>query len=315
MVPRHPRRTGSGREDDRVNIRRRAREVDVTVISGLSGAGRSEAAKALEDLGWFVIDNLPPALISKMLSLALAPGNDITRIALVIDSRGGTFFNEANEALEKLRRDVGNFRLIYLEASDEALVRRFDASRRRHPMALDNRVVVGIQRERTLMSRFRDGADLIIDTSDINVRGLRTKLASFFETGEPAEGLKTTVVSFGYKFGLPLDSDIVIDVRFLPNPHWVEGLRELTGIEREVRDYVLDQEVTVDFLERTKDLFAVLLPGYQSEGRHYLTVAIGCTGGRHRSVVLAEEIATFIRDKGFGANVIHRDVERAPVAP
>lgn len=298
-----------------VNVRRRAREVDVTVITGLSGAGRSEAAKALEDLGWFVIDNLPPALISKMLSLALAPGNDIKRIALVIDARGGTFFAEANEALAKLRRDVGNFRLIYLEASDEALVRRFDASRRRHPMALDNRVIVGIQRERALMGRFRDGADLIIDTSDINVRGLRTKLAAYFEGGSPAEGLKTTVVSFGYKFGLPLDSDIVLDCRFLPNPHWVEGLRELTGTDRAVRDYVLDQEATGDFLDRAKDLFAVLLPGYQAEGRHYLTVAIGCTGGRHRSVVLADEIATFIRDKGFGAKVIHRDVERGPVAP
>jgi UPF0042 nucleotide-binding protein len=298
-----------------VNIRRRARDVDVTVITGLSGAGRSEAAKALEDLGWFVIDNLPPALISKMLSLALAPGNDITRVALVIDARGGTFFEEANRALAKLRRDVCNFRLIYLEASDETLVRRFDASRRKHPMALDNRVSVGIQRERELMSVFRDGADLIIDTSAMKVRDLRTKLGAFFEGATPSEGLKTTVVSFGYKFGLPLDADIAIDVRFLPNPHWVEGLRELTGIEKGVRDYVLDQEVTTDFLDRWKDLLAVLLPGYESEGRHYLTIAVGCTGGRHRSVVLAEEIATFIKDKGFGATVIHRDVERAPVAP
>ncbi|HEY7876527.1 MAG TPA: RNase adapter RapZ [Actinomycetota bacterium] len=298
-----------------MNIRRRARDVDVTVITGLSGAGRSEAAKALEDLGWFVIDNLPPALISKMLSLALAPGNDITRVALVIDARGGTFFEEANRALAKLRRDVCNFRLIYLEASDETLVRRFDASRRKHPMALDNRVSVGIQRERELMSVFRDGADLIIDTSAMKVRDLRTKLGAFFEGATPSEGLKTTVVSFGYKFGLPLDADIAIDVRFLPNPHWVEGLRELTGIEKGVRDYVLDQEVTTDFLDRWKDLLAVLLPGYESEGRHYLTIAVGCTGGRHRSVVLAEEIATFIKDKGFGATVIHRDVERAPVAP
>lgn len=298
-----------------VNLKRRAREVDVTVISGLSGAGRSEAAKALEDLGWFVIDNLPPVLISKMLSLALAPGNDIKRIALVIDARGGTFFPEANEALAKLRREVGNFRLIYLEASDEALVRRFDASRRRHPMALDNRVIVGIQKERSLMSRFRDGADLIIDTSDMNVRALRTKLGAFFEEASPVEGLKTTVVSFGFKFGLPLDADIVLDVRFLPNPHWVDELRPLTGLDRPVRDYVIDQEMTGDFLDRTRDLLAVLLPGYQAEGRHYLTVAVGCTGGRHRSVVLADEIATFIRDKGFGAKVVHRDVERAPVAP
>jgi UPF0042 nucleotide-binding protein len=298
-----------------VSARRRQKSGEFVVITGLSGAGRSQAANVFEDLGWFVIDNLPPALISKMLSLALAPGNDITRVALVIDARGGTFFEEANRALAKLRRDVCNFRLIYLEASDETLVRRFDASRRKHPMALDNRVSVGIQRERELMSVFRDGADLIIDTSAMKVRDLRTKLGAFFEGATPSEGLKTTVVSFGYKFGLPLDADIAIDVRFLPNPHWVEGLRELTGIEKGVRDYVLDQEVTTDFLDRWKDLLAVLLPGYESEGRHYLTIAVGCTGGRHRSVVLAEEIATFIKDKGFGATVIHRDVERAPVAP
>ena len=296
-----------------MNVRRRAREVDVTVITGLSGAGRSEAAKALEDLGWFVVDNLPPALISKMLSLALAPGNDIQRIALVIDARGGAFFTEASKELEKLRHDTCNFRMVFLEASDDVLVRRFDSNRRVHPLAPEDRIVVGIQREREVMSRFREGADVIIDTSEISVRDLRTKLGAMFEA-TTSEGLTTTVVSFGYKFGLPLDSDIVLDVRFLPNPHWVEGLRELTGLEAGVRDYVLDQDTTVDFLARIKDVFAILLPGFQGEGRHYLTVAVGCTGGRHRSVVLAEEIGAFIRDKGFAATVIHRDVDRPPVA-
>lgn len=298
-----------------MNVRRRAREVDVTVITGLSGAGRSEAAKALEDLGWLVIDNLPPALISKMLSLALAPGNDIKRIALVIDARGGVFFSEAWEALGKLRRDIANFRMIFLEASDDALVRRFDASRRVHPLAVDDRVVVGIQRERELLSPFKEGADVIIDTSELTVRSLRTKLGAMFEGAHLAEGLKTTIVSFGYKFGLPLDADIVLDVRFLPNPHWVDELRDNTGLDVPVRDYVMKQEPTIDFLDRTRDLFAVLLPGYASEGRHYLTIAIGCTGGRHRSVVLAEEIGATIRDKGFGATVIHRDVTRPPVVP
>ena len=296
-----------------MNVRRRAREVDVTVITGLSGAGRSEAAKALEDLGWFVVDNLPPALISKMLSLALAPGNDIQRIALVIDARGGAFFPEAAKELEKLRHDTCNFRMVFLEASDDVLVRRFDSNRRVHPLAPDDRIVVGIQREREVMSRFREGADVIIDTSEISVRDLRTKLGAMFEA-TTSEGLTTAVVSFGYKFGLPLDADIVLDVRFLPNPHWVEGLRELTGLEAGVRDYVLDQDATADFIARIKDVFAILLPGFQGEGRHYLTVAVGCTGGRHRSVVLAEEIGAFIRDKGFAATVIHRDVERSPVA-
>jgi len=298
-----------------VNVRRRAREVDVTVITGLSGAGRSEAARALEDLGWFVIDNLPPALISKMLSLALAPGNDLKRVALVIDARGGAFFSEASEALEKLRRDISNFRMIFLEASDDVLVRRFDASRRLHPLATSDRVIVGIQRERELLRAFHDGADVIIDTSDLTVRDLRTKLGALFEGAHVSEGLKTTIVSFGYKFGLPLDADIVIDVRFLPNPHWVEGLREQTGLDAPVREYVMTQDQTMDFVDRMRDLLAVLLPGYAGEGRHYLTVAVGCTGGRHRSVVLAEEIGTLIREKGFGVTVIHRDVERAPVAP
>ncbi|MDQ4025917.1 MAG: RNase adaptor protein RapZ, partial [Actinomycetota bacterium] len=213
-----------------MTIRRKARDVEVTVISGLSGAGMSEAAKAFEDLGWFVIDNLPPALISTMLSLALAPGNEIKRMALVIDSRGGMFFNEVKDALAKLRGDVGSFRLVFLDADDEALVRRFDATRRRHPLALQDRLAVGIQRERKLMESLRDGADLIIDTSDLSVRDLRRKLTAFFEAGSPAEGLKTTIISFGYKFGLPLDADLVLDVRFLPNPHWVDGLREQTGL-------------------------------------------------------------------------------------
>jgi UPF0042 nucleotide-binding protein len=297
-----------------VTIRRRAREVDVTVISGLSGAGRSEAAKVLEDLGWFVIDNLPPALIEKMLSLALAPGNEIDRMALVIDARGGIFFREALTELDKLRRDVCNFRLLFLEASDEVLVRRFEATRRRHPLAVDDRVAVGIQRERELMRSFRDGADLILDSSELSVRDLRRRVTAFFEDGGLTEGLKTTVISFGYKYGLPLDADIVLDVRFLPNPHWVEGLRELTGLEEPVRDYVVGQAGTGEFLARARELFRLWLPGFQQEGRHYLTVAVGCTGGRHRSVVLADDIATSIREQGFAVKVVHRDLRR-PVSP
>jgi UPF0042 nucleotide-binding protein len=298
-----------------VNLRRRAREVEVAIISGLSGAGRSEAAKVLEDLGWFVVDNLPPALMKTMMSLALAPGNDIKRIALVIDARGGRFFDEAWRELGNLRRDVCNYRLLFLEAASDVLVRRFEANRRRHPLATDDRVIVGIQRERELMKQFREGADVIIDTTDLSVRDLRTRVASHFEESGLGEGLTTTVISFGYKFGLPLDADIVLDVRFLPNPHWVEGLRELTGLDEPVRDFVLAQEGTSDFLARAFDLFAVAMPGYQNEGRHYLTIAVGCTGGRHRSVVLAEEIARFLGDKGFAAKAIHRDAKRAPVTP
>lgn len=292
-----------------MNRRTRAQDVDVTVITGLSGAGRSEAAKALEDLGWYVIDNLPPALIAKMLSLAMAPGNDIDRIALVIDVRGGAFFGEAERELAKLRREFVNFRLVFLEASDDVLERRFGASRRRHP--LSDRLVTGIQQERELTRPFREGADLILDSSELSVRQLRRRMATYFSADHKAEGLQTTLISFGYKYGLPMDADIVLDVRLLPNPHWIDGLRELTGQEEPVRDYVLAQDLAVDFMSRVKDLLALLLPGYQSEGRHYLTIAIGCTGGRHRSVVLSEEIGSFIQEKGYFAKVIHRDVERA----
>ncbi|MDQ3662625.1 MAG: RNase adapter RapZ [Actinomycetota bacterium] len=293
-----------------MNLRQRARNVDVLVISGLSGAGRSEAAKALEDLGWFVVDNLPPALIKTMVSLALAPGNDLDLIALVIDARGGTFFSEAMKELEKLRRDVCNYRLVFLEASDDVLVRRFDASRRKHPLAPDDRVAVGIQRERDLMRPFREGADIVVDTSDMSVRALRTRLGSYFSDVRVADGLSTTVISFGYKYGLPLDADLVFDVRFLPNPHWVPTLRPLTGLEQTVKDYVLGQSATAVFMDRLCDLLMLLLKGYQEEGRHYLTVAIGCTGGRHRSVVLSEAITATIRDLGYRAKVVHRDVER-----
>ncbi|MPZ68496.1 MAG: RNase adapter RapZ [Actinobacteria bacterium] len=294
--------------------RRRAKDVDVTVISGLSGAGRSEAAKALEDLGWYVIDNLPPALISKMMSLVFAPSSGIKRVALVIDARGGTFFTEAMKELEKLRRDMSNFRLVFLEASDEVLVRRFDASRRMHPLAPQENVAVGIQRERELMSPFRDGADLLIDTTDLTVRKLRAKMGAYFEERAVSEGgLQITIVSFGYKYGLPLDADVVFDVRFLPNPHWIDHLRPQSGVDQEVIDYVMGQPSTSDFLDRTGDLFNVIIPGYQGEGRHYLTIAVGCTGGRHRSVVLAERLGGLIGEQGVGVRVIHRDIERESV--
>lgn len=288
------------------------RHVEVTVISGLSGAGSSEAAKALEDLGWYVIDNLPPQLIEQMINLALSPGNLISRIALVIDARGGAFFKEAEAALEALTGRV-EYRLLFLEADDDILVRRFDATRRRHPLASGDDLVSGIQEERKLMTWLRDKADLIIDTSRLNSRDLRQKMATYFG-GATGEEMKTTVVSFGYKYGLPLDADIVLDVRFLPNPHWMDDLRPFDGRQDPVRDFVLGQDATTVFLERVRDLFAVLLPGYQEEGRRFLTVAVGCTGGRHRSVVLSEEIARFIEDKGYPATVVHRDVDRSPVA-
>jgi UPF0042 nucleotide-binding protein len=289
--------------------RLRASTVDFVVITGMSGAGRSEAAKVLEDLGYFVIDNLPPSLIARVAELALV-GRDRSRVALVVDARGGAFadgVSELQRALEPLRALMITLRVLFLEASDEVLVRRYEQTRRRHPVAGD-RVVEAIALERGLLRELRAGADLVIDTSDLNVHELRARILAAF--ADEAAGLLVTVTSFGFKYGLPLDADVVLDVRFLPNPHWVPALRAKSGLEPAVREYVLEQEATKAFMDRVEALLEIALPGYVREGKHYLTVAIGCTGGRHRSVVLAEELARWLGDRTFRVNVAHRDMER-----
>lgn len=289
--------------------RLRASTVDFVVITGLSGAGRSEAAKVLEDLGYFVIDNLPPPLIGRVAELALV-GRDRSRVALVVDARGGAFADDVSElqrALEPLRALTITLRVLFLEASDEVLVRRFEQTRRRHPVA-GERVVEAIALERELLRDLRAGADLVIDTSDLNVHELRTRILAAFT--DEAAGLLVTVASFGFKYGLPLDADMVLDVRFLPNPHWVPALRPKTGQDTAVREYVLQQEGTKAFMDRVEALLEIALPGYVREGKHYLTVAIGCTGGRHRSVVLAEELGRWLAERRFRVNVTHRDMER-----
>jgi UPF0042 nucleotide-binding protein len=293
----------------RTEDRLRAAAVEFVVITGLSGAGRSEAAKVLEDLGYFVIDNLPPSLIGRVAELAVV-GRDPTRVALVMDARGGAFTTDVSElstALDQLRSQDINLRVLFLEASDEVLIRRFEATRRRHPVA-GERVAESIALERDLLRELRADADLVLDTSDLNVHELRAKILAAF--ADEAAGLLVTVASFGFKYGLPLDADMVVDVRFLPNPHWVPELRPLKGTDPAVRDYVLAQSDTGLFLARLEALLETALPGYVQEGKHYLTVAVGCTGGKHRSVVLAEELASWLTDKGYRAHVAHRDVER-----
>lgn len=281
---------------------------DFTVITGLSGAGRSEAAKALEDLGYFVIDNLPPALIGKMAELASQPGSPIEHIALVVDVRGGQFFPELAAALADLGRRGAEHRILFLEASDESLVRRFEHTRRKHPLA--DRITEGIRRERTLLRSLRGSADLVIDTTDLTVHELRDRIVNAFAEAPQETRLQVTVVSFGFKFGIPLDADLVMDVRFLPNPHWVEDLRPLQGTDPRVRDYVLSQPATGEFLKRFEDLLDVLIPGYLAEGKRYLTVGVGCTGGRHRSVVIAERVAMLLRERGLRLVVEHRDIDQ-----
>ncbi len=283
--------------------------VEFVVLTGLSGAGRSEAAKVLEDLGYFVIDNLPPSLIARVAELAVG-GRERSRVALVVDARGGAFAADVSElgrALDLLRAKSISLRVLYLEASDEVLVRRFEATRRRHPVAAEG-VVEAIARERELLRELRATADLVLDTSDLNVHELRDKMLAAF--ADEAAGLLVTVSSFGFKYGLPVDADMVVDVRFLPNPHWVPELRPRPGTDPAVREYVLAQAETDAFMHRLRELLGVALPGYVREGKQYLTVAVGCTGGRHRSVVLAETLGTWLRAEGYRVNVVHRDMER-----
>jgi UPF0042 nucleotide-binding protein len=279
------------------------------VITGLSGAGRSQAADDLEDLGWFVIDNLPPSLIPKVAELARAPGTSIDKVALVVGT--GQYHEEVADALDVLRGTGARVRILFLDASDDVLVRRYEGSRRRHPLATGESVGDAIEHEREILGAVKEMADVVVDTSELNVHQLRARLVDLFGGDSPAGGLQTSVVSFGYKNGVPLDVDIVLDCRFLPNPHWVDELRPLTGLDEDVRRYVVDDPQTKDFLERLDALLGPLLPAYVREGKTYLTIALGCTGGRHRSVVMAEEVARLLRRHGFEPTVTHRDVDRA----
>jgi UPF0042 nucleotide-binding protein len=284
-------------------------DLDVTIITGMSGAGRSEAANVLEDLGFFVIDNLPPALISKVAELAKG-GERPKHYALVVDVRSGAFMEALASALTELRSMGAHTRVLFLDASNETLVRRFEATRRRHPLAESARVVDGIQRERGLLEELKGQADIVVDTSSLNVHQLRDRLRELFAE-QPEEGLlQPNLVSFGYKHGLPLDVDLLFDCRFLPNPHWVEELRPLTGLDEAVRRYVLEQPATEEFLQELTNLLELLLPGYIREGKSYLTIGIGCTGGHHRSVVIAEELGKLLGSHGYPVRVHHRDVER-----
>ncbi len=278
------------------------------VITGLSGAGRSQAANVLEDLGWFVIDNLPPALIDKVTELAQAPGTTIERVALVIGPRAG--LEELAAGLATLRATNARVRIVFLEASDKVLVRRFTDTRRRHPLGEGEGIVETIERERATLAAIKADADVVIDTTDLNVHQLRERIVALLDLDRTSEAMQTTVLSFGYKHGLPLDADLVIDCRFLPNPHWVERLRPRTGHDPEVRDYVMSFPETAEFLRRLDHLLELVLPAYLQEGKSYLTLALGCTGGRHRSVVIADEVAERLRAHGFNASLVHRDVER-----
>jgi len=284
---------------------------EFVVITGLSGAGRSMAADDLEDLGWFVIDNLPPGLVPKVVELAQTPGTSIGRVALVVGT--GHYQDEVLPMLSWLRGTAARVRVLFLDASTDALVRRYENTRRRHPLSgggdQDN-LAAAIERERELLEPVKDAADVVVDTSDLNVHALRRRVKALFAGDVDESPMQVTLLSFGYKHGLPLDADLVFDCRFLPNPHWVDDLRPLTGLDEPVRDYVLRQPPAEEFLGHLETMMRQLLPAYVAEGKAYLTMAFGCTGGRHRSVAISEEVARRLGRQGFTPAVLHRDVEK-----
>ena len=280
---------------------------DILLITGLSGAGRSGAAAVLEDLGWYVIDNLPTSLVDTIVELVSKPGSDIERLALV----AGRQHVELLPKVAALRASGHRVRMLFLDSSTNTLVKRYDATRRKHPLdGQDEGLVEAIDLERELLQPVRSAADLVIDTTDLNVHQLKSKLLAAFDEAGEGHRLQIAIESFGYKHGLPMDADIVMDVRFLPNPHWDDALRPLTGHDPAVRDFVLERAQASDFLDRFGELMQALLPSYEAEGKSYLTIAFGCTGGRHRSVAVAEELARRLRDQGFAVHTGHRDIGR-----
>lgn len=283
---------------------------DFAVISGLSGAGRSTAADVLEDHDWFVIDNMPVELMPRVAELALREGAEIERVAFVVGPNSDTI--DLATMLDGLRDDGSRVRVLFLDARSDVLIRRFEGTRRRHPAAAGELLGAAIEQERTLLEPMRAMADVVVDTSDLNVHQLRDRVEDLFVDHDGPSGMQITVQSFGFKHGLPADVDMVFDCRFLPNPHWVEELRSQTGLDATVRDHVLDSAPASGFLDGVDALLDAVLPGFETEGKAYLSLAFGCTGGRHRSVAVAEEMARRITERGLAPKVIHRDVRKDP---
>ena len=281
------------------------------IVTGMSGAGKLTAQKMLEDLGYYCVDNLPVPLISKFVELILEPNREITKVVLGIDVRADQSFDEVQEALDELKRKNFPFEILFMDSSDETLLKRYKESRRMHPLALGGRVEEGINREREILKKIKSESDYVIDTSRLLTRELKVELENIFVKNENYNSLMVNIVSFGFKHGLPSDVDLVFDVRFLPNPFYIEELKSKTGNDKEVRDYVMSFEEGKVFLEKLRDMLLFLIPNYVKEGKNQLVIGIGCTGGHHRSVTLANELYEQLKDQGtFGLRIEHRDIKR-----
>jgi UPF0042 nucleotide-binding protein len=284
--------------------------ITFVVLTGMSGAGKSFAIKSLEDMGFFCVDNLPTTLMPTFADLVVRSQQTPQRVALGVDVRAGEYLPHLIEAIDALRARGHRVEVLFLEAGDEALVRRYHETRRRHPLAGDGQVLDGIRAERGALAYLREIADRIIDTSSLNVHQLKDQLVALYGSPQARTGLVTALISFGFKHGIPIDADLVFDIRFLPNPHFVPELRRLDGRDPRVHEFIFKHEESRELLRRLQHLLDFLLPAYQREGKAYLTVAVGCTGGRHRSVSFAEELRRFLEERGFPPSVLHRDIDR-----
>ena len=279
------------------------------IVTGLSGAGKTQATRALEDLGYFCVDNLPPKLISKFAEMCTQSGGNIEKVALVIDIRGGIFFEDFLETLNYLKQNEFKYEILFLEATDEVLIKRFKETRRSHPLSPDGRVLTGITQEREKLREVKNLADIMIDTSKYEIRHLREKInQAYGDNVHPKKQLSVTVLSFGFKYGIPVDSDLVFDVRFIPNPFYIPELKQYSGNDEPVKQYVLKQTETVNFIEKLVDMLKYLIPNYIKEGKRQLIISIGCTGGRHRSVAIANEVYEQLNKENYNARIEHRDV-------
>ncbi|NLK21272.1 MAG: RNase adapter RapZ [Epulopiscium sp.] len=280
------------------------------IVTGMSGAGKSTAAKMLEDLGFFCVDNLPPALIPKFAEICSNPGSEIDKVAVGIDTRGGKLFSDLFEGLQALKTKGYNYEILFLDASDAVLVKRFKETRRKHPLIEDERINVGIEKERKILKDVKERADYIIDTSNILTRQLKEELFHIFVEEKPFESLMVTVLSFGFKYGIPNDSDLVFDVRFIPNPFYIPDMRHKTGNNMEVREYVMHWDESREFLSKMVGLVEFLIPNYIKEGKNQLVISIGCTGGKHRSVTLANALYEILKKGNHRTVLQHRDIEK-----